>query len=147
MKDFEEGLQVMASQGLASQGKSRSWHVDDYGTEIIDIGECRSGGQEVAQPLEEPRGVVFGKKGGGIEAELCGAGQGGRVDEGPCRVVGAAGAAIGAVGVPRDRGYAWGAFERAGDRDKARIYYEKLLAVAVAADSERPELREAKAFR
>src|SRR2546427_12238182 len=39
------------------------------------------------------------------------------------------------------------AFERAGDRDKAKSYYAKLLATAASADTERPELREAKAFR
>ncbi len=39
------------------------------------------------------------------------------------------------------------AFERAGDRDKAKTYYAKLLATAASADTERPELREAKAFR
>ena len=39
------------------------------------------------------------------------------------------------------------AFERAGDRDKAKAYYAKLMATAASADTERPELREAKAFR
>ncbi len=39
------------------------------------------------------------------------------------------------------------ASERAGDRDRARTYYGKLLATAAAADTERPELREAKAFK
>ena len=39
------------------------------------------------------------------------------------------------------------AFERAGDRDKAKAYYVKLMATAASADTERPELREAKAFR
>jgi len=34
----------------------------------------------------------------------------------------------------------------AGDREKAKEYYAKLLAVAAQADTERPELREAKAF-
>ena len=39
------------------------------------------------------------------------------------------------------------AFERAGDRDKAKSYYAKLLATAASGDADRPELREAKAFR
>ena len=39
------------------------------------------------------------------------------------------------------------AFERSGDRDKAKAYYAKLMATAASADTERPELREAKAFR
>jgi len=39
------------------------------------------------------------------------------------------------------------AYERAGDRDRAKSYYAKLLATAAPADTERPELREAKAFR
>jgi tetratricopeptide (TPR) repeat protein len=39
------------------------------------------------------------------------------------------------------------AFERAGDRDKAKSYYTKLLTTAASADTDRPELREAKAFK
>src|SRR5881409_4371755 len=39
------------------------------------------------------------------------------------------------------------AAERAGDREKARTYYGRLLATAASADSQRPELVEAKAFR
>ncbi len=39
------------------------------------------------------------------------------------------------------------ASERAGDRDRATTYYGKLLATAAAADTERPELSEAKAFK
>src|SRR5262245_53457738 len=35
------------------------------------------------------------------------------------------------------------AFARAGDRDRAKSYYAKLLATAASADTERPELREA----
>jgi hypothetical protein len=38
------------------------------------------------------------------------------------------------------------AAELAGDRDKARIYYAKLVVLARAADGERPELTQAKAF-
>jgi hypothetical protein len=36
---------------------------------------------------------------------------------------------------------------RAGDRERAKTYYGKLLATAAAADTQRPELQEAKAFR
>jgi tetratricopeptide (TPR) repeat protein len=39
------------------------------------------------------------------------------------------------------------AAERAGERERAKAYYEKLLATAAAADTERAELQEAKAFR
>ncbi len=39
------------------------------------------------------------------------------------------------------------AAERAGDRAKAREYYAKLLSTATAADTPRPELQEARAFR
>ena len=39
------------------------------------------------------------------------------------------------------------AFERAGDRDRAKSYYTKLLVTAAPADTDRPELREAKAFK
>ena len=38
------------------------------------------------------------------------------------------------------------AAELAGNRDKARGYYEQLLALAKNADSERPELTQAKAY-
>ena len=39
------------------------------------------------------------------------------------------------------------AAERAGERERAKAYYEKLLATAAAADTGRGELQEAKAFR
>ncbi len=39
------------------------------------------------------------------------------------------------------------AFARAGNRDKAKAYYAQLLTAAASADTERPELRDAKAFR
>jgi len=39
------------------------------------------------------------------------------------------------------------AAERAGDRERAKTYYGKLLATAAAADTPRPELQEARAFR
>jgi tetratricopeptide (TPR) repeat protein len=39
------------------------------------------------------------------------------------------------------------AAERAGDRDRARTYYGRLLTTAAPADTQRPELTEAKAFR
>jgi tetratricopeptide (TPR) repeat protein len=39
------------------------------------------------------------------------------------------------------------AAERAGDRAKAKAYYAKLLDTAKAADTQRPELAEAKAFK
>jgi tetratricopeptide (TPR) repeat protein len=38
------------------------------------------------------------------------------------------------------------AAERVGDRAKARAFYEKLVALCAKADTERPELAEAKAF-
>ncbi len=39
------------------------------------------------------------------------------------------------------------AYERAGDRERAKGYYAKLLTTAASADTDRPELREARAFR
>ena len=38
------------------------------------------------------------------------------------------------------------ASELAGDRDKARTYYTRLVTVASASDNQRPELAQAKAF-
>jgi uncharacterized protein HemY len=48
----------------------------------------------------------------------------------------------------RFRGYygAARAAEAAGDRDKAAIYYGKLLTLAKSADTERPELARARAY-
>ena len=36
---------------------------------------------------------------------------------------------------------------RAGDRERAKTYYGRLLAIAASADAERPEIQEAKAFK
>ena len=36
---------------------------------------------------------------------------------------------------------------RAGDRERARASYARLLATAAAADTERPEIQEARAFK
>jgi hypothetical protein len=38
------------------------------------------------------------------------------------------------------------AAELSGDREKARTYYANLLALCEKADTERPELKEARAF-
>ena len=38
------------------------------------------------------------------------------------------------------------AAELAGNRDKARDYYQQLLSLAKDADSERPELKQAKVY-
>jgi predicted Zn-dependent protease len=38
------------------------------------------------------------------------------------------------------------AAELAGDRDRARTFYAKLVTVAAASDNQRPELSQAKAF-
>jgi Tfp pilus assembly protein PilF len=38
------------------------------------------------------------------------------------------------------------AAERLGDQERARAYYEKLITLCSQADTERPELTEAKAF-
>jgi tetratricopeptide (TPR) repeat protein len=48
----------------------------------------------------------------------------------------------------RFRGYygAARAAEAAGDRDKAAMYYDKLLILAKSADTERPELAHARAY-
>src|SRR5690348_9993898 len=51
---------------------SRRFHlaVNEDGAEVIDVGEGWAWDQEIAQALEEARGVVVGKKHGRIEAEL-----------------------------------------------------------------------------
>src|ERR1043166_4746509 len=77
--------------------------VNEDGAEVVDVGEGRPGGEQIAEPREERGGIVLGKKGGRIEAERAGPRGGGPVDKSPGRVVGAPGAAVGAVGGARQR--------------------------------------------
>src|SRR6188508_886264 len=100
---------------------SRRFHltVNEDGAEVIDVREGRAWGQEIAQALEEARGVVVGKKRGRIEAEFpcpwCGL----AVHNGAGRIRCRAFAAVGAIGIGGERRDAL----RAGQFDRsARAY-------------------------
>ena len=96
----------------------RSWPVNDDGAEVGHVGECRARDEKVADAVEKPRGIVVGEKRGGIEAGGPGATKRRRVDEGAGRVVGAAAAAVGAVGIGGQRRDAGGAVEVDGERQR-----------------------------
>jgi hypothetical protein len=73
--------------------------VNDDGAEVRDVGEGRTGPKKIADAIEKPRGIVVGEKRGGIEAGNLRARKRGLVDKCASRVVGAAAATVGAVGV------------------------------------------------
>src|ERR1051325_562961 len=84
---------------------SRRFHVtvNEDGAEVIDVRESGTRTQQVAQAIEEPRGVVVGKKRGRIEAEFpCPRGCF-SVNGGAGRVLCRPLAAISAVGVAGER--------------------------------------------
>src|SRR5689334_7817982 len=62
--------------------------VNDDGAEVGDVGERRTGYEQVANGVEKPRGIVVGEKGGGNEAEAFGPIERGIVDESPGWVIG-----------------------------------------------------------
>src|SRR5215472_8842233 len=73
--------------------------VNDDGAEVGDVGERRTGYEQVADRLEKPRRIVVGEKRGGIEAKVFGPRQGRVVEKGTGRVVRPAPAAVGSIGV------------------------------------------------
>src|ERR1043166_2775013 len=105
--------------------------VNEDVAEVVDVGEGRPGGEQIAEPREERGGIVLGNKGGRIEAERAGPRGGGPVDKSPGRVVGAPGAAGGPVGVAGKRRDALRAVER--QRQRERVFLVG-AAAAVAAD-------------
>src|ERR1051325_1013947 len=101
---------------------SRRFHVtvNEDGAEVIDVGEGGARTQQVAQALEEARGVVVGKKRGRIEAKFLGPGDRLAVDDRPGRVIGRAAPAVRTVGVGgkgRDAARA-----RKADAERERIF-------------------------
>src|ERR1700751_551036 len=97
----------------------RSGAVNEDGAEVVDVGEGRPGSEKVAEAREERGGIVFGEKGGRIEAKRATAGAAGAVDEGPGRVIRAPGATIGANGIAGQRRDASRSLER--QRQSERI--------------------------
>src|SRR5207253_2915478 len=110
--------------------RTNSRAVNDNGTEVGHVGECRTGREQIADGVEKPRGIVVGEKRGGIEASGAGSGQGGRIDESAGGVVGAAAAAIGSVGIGGERGYAVRAIEV--DRKRQGIFLVRAAAALPA---------------
>ena len=86
-----------------SDSGQRSWPVNDDGAEVGHVGERRAGPEQIADAVEKPRGIVVGEKRGGIEAGGPGALKRRRVDKGAGRVVRAAAAAVGSVGIGGQR--------------------------------------------
>src|SRR5580700_4200304 len=119
---------------VGAESGLRSRPVNDDGTEVGDVGECRARDEKVADAVEKPRGIVVGEKRGGIEAGGPGATKRRRVDEGPGRVVGAAATAVGSVGIRGQRRYAGGAVEVDGERQSVFLVGP---AAAVAAQRDR----------
>src|ERR1043165_9094223 len=77
--------------------------VNEDGTEVIDVGEGWARAQEIAQALEEARGVVVGKKHGRIEAEASRTCGGLAVQGGARGIVRRPFAAVRSVRVARER--------------------------------------------
>src|SRR5215470_12306974 len=92
--------------------------VNEYSAEIVDIGVSRSRSKQVAQAFEERGGVVFGKKRGGIESELPRPRQRGVVNKGAGRIIGAAAASVGAVGITGNSRNPGRGAERLGERQR-----------------------------
>src|SRR5262245_25970922 len=90
--------------------------VNEYSAEIVDIGVSRSWSKQVAQAFEESSGIVFGEKRGGIESEVPRPRQRGVVNKGAGRIIGAAAAAVGAVGIAGNSRDPWRGPERLGER-------------------------------
>src|SRR5579863_3070310 len=116
--------------GSASTSGRRA--VNNNGAKVSHVGECRAGPKQVADTVEKPRRIVVREKRGGIEAGGPGAAERGGLDEGACRIVRPATAAIGPVGIGRKPEDARGAAEMDGERK--RIF---LVGAALALAAER----------
>ena len=93
---------------------------------LVNVGP---GTNKSPMPLKNPV-IVVGEKRGGIEAGGPGALERGVVDKGAGRVVGPAPAAIGAVGIGRQRGNAWAPSRWYGERQG--IFLVRAAAAAAA---------------
>src|ERR1700693_2457331 len=100
--------------------------VNEHHAQVVNVGAGRSGGQEIAKPLEESGRIVVGEKTGGIETNGGSAGKRCFVDESAGRIGGPPAAAGGGVwisGERRDPG-------RAAERQRQR---QRVLLVGTAA--------------
>src|SRR6266849_212171 len=88
-----------ATRGVSIKSERALMPVNEYSAEIVDIGVSRSRLKQITQAFEEPGGIVFGKKRGGIEAEIPRPRERGVVNKGASRIIRAAATAVGAVGI------------------------------------------------
>src|SRR5437588_2717708 len=113
-------------------GISRRFHrtVNEDGTQVIDVGEGGTWAEKIAQRFEKSGGVVVGKKRGRIEAKIARPRGGRTVDVGTRRVLCRPGAAVGAIGVARQRRDPRGAGKM--DRERQRVFLVRPAAPAAA---------------
>src|SRR4051812_18337617 len=105
--------------------------VNEDGAEVIDVREGGTRAKQIAQALEEARGVVVGKKRGRIEAKFPRPQGGLAVDSCAGRIVGRTLAAVSAVCIPSKRRNAVRPLECNGER--RRIFLVR-PAAALATD-------------
>src|SRR5438093_902079 len=110
--------------------RNMSWRVNDDGAKIIDVGGGGSRAEQIAEARKKLGGIVVGEKGGRIEAVCPGARHRGFVDQRAGRIIRAAGAAVGAVGVAGERRNSPRAGERA--RERQRIFLVRSAAAVSA---------------
>jgi hypothetical protein len=94
---------------FASFGHPRSRAVpgrfaDQNSAEVVDVSIGWTRRQEIAEAGEKARRIVVREKRGRIEAEAARPARGRAIDDGTGRVARAATAAVGAVGISRQRG-------------------------------------------
>src|SRR4051794_9720463 len=94
-----EARRVPAATAALSQPRASA---DEDDSAVIDVGSCRSRGDEVAQSLKESCRIVVTEEGARIKTEAPGPRKGGLIDERAGRVGGGAAAAIRAVRIGRD---------------------------------------------
>src|SRR5262245_35105056 len=94
--------------------------VNDDSPEVVHVGQRRSWRHKIAESFEEFGRIVVVKKDGRIEAEAARPAERAGVDEGAGGVLRRPAAAIGAVGIARERRDAFSRTER--DRERQRIF-------------------------
>src|SRR5947209_6124638 len=98
--------------------RQHSGTVNEHSAKIVDVGPGRPGAHEIAEPGEEAGGIVVGEKGGRIEAECPRPRDRAAIRERTGRIIRAAGPAVGAVGIARQRGNAGAAVDLHRERSE-----------------------------
>src|SRR4051812_28268375 len=114
--------------GISREG---SGGVNEDGPEVINIGEGRSGHQQIPERGEEWGGIVVGQKRGRIEAKGAAARRREAIAEGPGRIVGRTGTPVGSIRVGRQDGHAASSLERDGQRQGIFLIGPALAALLV----------------